>query len=89
MKVAGILIRFLAGAGAVAALAVLAGPERIAAALPGPPDSHPPSDVRPSPNINANSDRTVRAAGGNGRGGKPTATAWQDDFNGTALDATR
>jgi endo-1,3-1,4-beta-glycanase ExoK len=87
-KTASICIRFLAAAGAVAALAVVAVEQRTAAAPPGPPDGRPSPDLRPSPNIHAGSSGRLNAQA-NSRGGRPKVTAWQDDFNGSALDAAR
>ena len=79
IKKTGILWGFFAGAGLILALGALFAFGQRPAEIP----SH-----RPSPNINSNSDVRVRGSG-NRRGGKPTVTAWQDDFNGTALDTTR
>lgn len=83
-----ICIRFLVGAIAVAALAVVAVKEPTAAAPPGPPDARPTPDLRPSPSIPADASARLNAQA-NGRGGKPKVTGWQDNFSGSALDTTR
>jgi beta-glucanase (GH16 family) len=82
-KPAGVRTRLLAAAGAVAALALVAVEQQTAAAPPGPPDGRP--DLRPSPNVHSDSSRRLEAQA-NGRGGRPKATAWQDNFDGTALN---
>lgn len=91
MKRLTLPLRFLASAGGAALAAVLLLRQPAAVALPGPPDSPPGRDLRPSPNVSASS-KTNQPGSGKGNGGKPGgggSTAWRDDFNGTSLDQTR
>jgi endo-1,3-1,4-beta-glycanase ExoK len=85
-------VRFLAGAGGAALVAMLLLQQPAAVALPGRPDSPPGLDLRPSPNVSASS-KTNQAGSGKGHGGKPGggggSAAWRDDFNGTSVDQTR
>ena len=81
-------LRFLASAGGTALVAVLLLRQTAAVALPGPPDSPPGRDLRPSPNVSANS-KVSQSGKGNGPRGKPKNRGWRDDFTGTSLDASR
>lgn len=78
--------RYLAGA-AVTLVAAFLLRQTVALALPGPPDTPPGLDLRPSPNVSASSNSNKPDNGrGGGKPGRDVPTAWRDDFGGSSVD---